>query len=74
MSYVHLMQLVEIRRYPTRPQAEYAKDCLDASGIPATIQGDDEGGPNPDLSPMVVLVNEDQADAALRILEKPQDW
>lgn len=68
------MELVEIRRYPTRPQAEYAKDCLDASGIAATIQGDDAGGPNPDLSPMVVLVNEDQAEQARRILEKPTDW
>ncbi|NNC75593.1 MAG: hypothetical protein HKN93_08800 [Acidimicrobiia bacterium] len=68
------MELVEIRRYPTRPQAEYAKDCLDASGIAASIQGDDAGGANPETSPLVVLVNADQAEAARRILTEPTDW
>lgn len=74
MAYGRGMQLVEIRRYPTRPQAEYAKDCLDASGIAATIQADDAGGPVPDMSPVVVLVDEDEVEAARRVLDEPRDW
>ena len=65
--------LVTIRSYDGRPEAEAAKTFLAENGIPATVIVDDAGGMRPDLlmamgGARLVVRNQD-ADRALEMLE-----
>ena len=57
-----------IKRYATRVEAELARIALDAAGVPAVVVGIGvgmEGG----IDGVQLLVPEDQADAALAVLD-----
>lgn len=57
---------------PTKLQAEIMKGMLQANGVEATIQADDEGGMTPSLAEVQgirLLVPEEQLDTAKKLIQ-----
>ncbi len=69
--------LVVVRAYGDRLEAELARGSLEASGIPAMIQGDTAGGMREHLAwsgaGFKILVREEDAAAAREVLTSPPD-
>jgi hypothetical protein len=69
--------LVVVRAYGDRLEAELAKGSLEASGIPAMIQGDTAGGMREHLAwsgaGFKILVREEYATAAREVLTSPAE-
>ena len=67
--------LVVVRAYGDRLEAELAKGSLEASGIQAMIQGDTAGGMREHLAwsgaGFKILVREEDATAAREVLASP---
>lgn len=65
--------VVTIRSYDGRPEAEVAKNFLAENGIRATVVADDAGGMRPDLLMAMggarLIVRKQDADRALQMLE-----
>lgn len=65
---------VLVGSYPSRVDAELARAVLAANEIPALVSSDDAGGVAPWINLGVRLfVNEDDAEAALRLLADRRD-
>lgn len=63
--------LVVVRTFNNRQEAEMAKSALDAAGIESMLLGDDAGGLQPGLweaRGVAVVVNTDDAPAARDVL------
>lgn len=69
-----MTDLVYIKTYLNRPEAELAKGFLEANGIKAMVSADDAGGMRPDLMQATggvrLLVREEDREVAIRLLEK----
>lgn len=69
--------LVVVRAYGDRLEAELARGSLEASGIPAMIQGDTAGGMREHLAwsgaGFKILVREEDAAAAREVLTTPAE-
>jgi hypothetical protein len=69
--------LVVVRAYGDRLEAELARGSLEASGIPAMIQGDTAGGMREHLAwsgaGFKILVREEDATAAREVLTTPAE-
>lgn len=67
--------LVVVRSYNTRPEADLAKAALEGAGIPAMIQADTAGGMREHLAwsgaGFKLLVREEDAPAARDVLAPP---
>jgi Putative prokaryotic signal transducing protein len=64
-----LQPMVEVGRYQTRTDAEFARSLLAAAGIPSVLAPDESGGYPVDLSGVArLLVAEADADDAVVIL------
>jgi len=67
--------LVIVHAFGTEPEAEMAKNALEAAGIDSMIQADTAGGMRPHLAwssgGFKVLVREEDATAAREVLESP---
>jgi hypothetical protein len=67
--------LIVVRAYGTRPEADLAKSELDAAGIPAMIEADTAGGMREHLAwsgyGFKILVREEDASVAGDVLEPP---
>lgn len=65
--------LVQIKAYVNRIEADTVKSFLESNGIKALVSGDDEGGMNPILLNATggakLLVRAEDKDEALRLLE-----
>jgi hypothetical protein len=64
--------LVVVRTFNNRQEADLAKSALDAAAIESMVAGDDAGGVQPGLwksNGVAVLVNRDDEQAAREILE-----
>jgi len=64
--------LICIKTFLNRYEADLAKGLLESAGIEAAVSADDAGGMQPQLNLSVgvrLLVDEADADAALKILE-----
>jgi hypothetical protein len=65
--------LVVVRAFGTRPEAEMAKGALESAGIDAMVQADSAGGMRPHLAwasgGFKVLVREEDAVEAREVLE-----
>ena len=63
--------LVVVRTYSYRPEAELARSALEANGIEATVEADDCGGQRPLLGANIgvkLLVRRPDADRASKLL------
>ena len=69
-----MADLVYIKTYLNRPEAELGKGLLEANGIKAMVSADDAGGMRPDLMQATggvrLLVREGDKEIAIRILER----
>lgn len=66
------LDLTTVATYPLRHEAEIARALLEAEGIPAMVQADDEGGLNPGFFAeygVRVLVRREQVASAANLLE-----
>ena len=67
--------LVIVHAFGSEPEAELAKNALEAAGIDAIIQADTAGGMRPHIAwssgGFKVLVREEDVTAAREILESP---
>jgi hypothetical protein len=67
--------LVVVRTFNSRPEADMAVSALDAAGIDAMIRADDSGNMRPSVAwagvGFEVIVRSDDSDAAHAILEIP---
>jgi hypothetical protein len=63
-------ELVVVRTFLSRIEADLAKSALEAAGIDALVQADDAGGTRPGLwmGGIAILVRADDRDAALEVL------
>ena len=69
-----MKDLVAVRTYGNRFEAEIAKSALEAADIPALIRTDDAGGLRPGLwvgNRVVLVVNAQDFDQAIEILDTP---
>ena len=65
-------ELVVVRTFNDRIEAELAQSALEAAGIESMVRGDDAGGTQPGLwasEGVAVLVREEDAIAAREILD-----
>ena len=65
-------ELVVVRTFNDRIEAELAQSALEAAGIESMVRGDDAGGTQPGLwasEGVAVLVREEDAVAAREILD-----
>ena len=68
------VELVVVRTFSSRPEADIAKSALDAAGIDAMVRPDDAGGMRPGMwmgVGVAVLVRAEDEIAAREILELP---
>ncbi|HEX7961586.1 MAG TPA: DUF2007 domain-containing protein [Terriglobales bacterium] len=70
-------ELVVVRAFATQSEAEIAKTALESAGIAVMIQADTIGGMRPHVGwstgGFQLLVREDDAAEAKKILEGPQE-
>lgn len=69
-----MSELIPIKAFPTRMDADLAKAVLEANGIGAVVQADDAGGMRPGLGSLQrirILVAASDAAVALGLLEDP---
>ena len=69
-------QLVAIRTFLMRMDADLAASALDAAGIDVLVRPDDCGGMRPHMwyGGIELLVREEDAEQAERILSEPAVW
>jgi hypothetical protein len=71
-------ELVTIKTFVYRHEAEMAQSFLKAYGIPSMVSADDCGGWNPYLVPLTggacLMVRRDCAEDAIRLLEPDPVW
>jgi hypothetical protein len=68
--------LVVVKTFNTRPEADVAKSALDAAQIDAMVVADDAGGVQPALwegEGVAVVVNRDDEQAAREVLSSPAE-
>jgi hypothetical protein len=65
-------ELIVIRTFLTRVDADLAKSALDAAGIESMVRSDDAGGLRPHLwmGGIALLVRQEDVDRAETVLEK----
>jgi hypothetical protein len=71
---IEYLNLVNIKTYYNRHEAELAKGFLSVNGINAVVFGDDYGGIQPGLSFSIgvkLLVKEEDVEKAKEILQEP---
>jgi Putative prokaryotic signal transducing protein len=63
-------ELVPVKTFLSRAEADLAKSALEAAGIEALVRADDAGGMRPSLwlGGVAVLVRQDDRDQAMKIL------
>ena len=69
-----MSDLVCVKTFPDRLQADMARSLLEANGITASVSADDVGGMRPDLAftsgGVKLFVLDDNADKALALLNE----
>jgi hypothetical protein len=68
-------ELVVVKTYLNRIEADLAKGTLDAAGIDALVRADDVGGMRPHfwMSGIALLVRAEDRDRAAKVLEEHPD-
>jgi hypothetical protein len=69
-----MSELIPIKAFPTRMEADLAKAILEANGIGAVLQADDAGGMRPGLGSLQrirILVAASDVTGALGLLTDP---
>lgn len=71
-----MSELVCIKTFLNRYEAEIAKGLLESRGIEVILSADDAGGMQPQLTftrGVRLIVKEEEAEAALKILEEQEE-
>lgn len=72
-----MADIVRIKTFVNRVEAEFAVSVLEAAGIRAIISADDAGGMRPDVGlstgGVSLFVNREDAEDALSVLEAPSE-
>lgn len=70
-------ELICVRIFLNRPEAELAKNILDIEGIASVVSADDCGGLRPDIGfgtgSIRLLVDREDYEEARRVLKMPED-